>query len=227
MPWLGYLDKIDKADLFIFLDTVQYKKNEFQNRNKIRTAQKQGWQWLTIPVQFSFGDRICDVTINETEKWRKKHLQTLRLNYGKAPFFKEFFPLFENLYRRSEEENLSFSRFCSESVLLLKDAFHITTEILSARDIKGLREDPDGRLIDICHHFGAKEYLSGAGGKGYLKQEQFKEEGIQLLFQHFSHPVYPQCYNGFQPYMAALDYLFNHGDDFSEIRRENQEVERI
>ncbi len=224
MPWLGYLEKIDKADLFVFLDTVQFKKNEYQNRNRIRTAK--GWQWLTVPVQFSFGDPICKVNINETISWRKKHLASLRLNYSKAPFFKTFFPLFEELYA-SEEGKEEFSNLCSKSVLLLKEAFGIKTEVTTARNIKGLRNDPDGRLIDICHHFGATEYLSGAGGKGYLNQKQFHQERVQLLFQHFVHPQYKQCYDGFEPFMAAVDYLFMQGGDFSSVREANCKIEKI
>jgi hypothetical protein len=84
MPWLGYFDKIDKADIFIFLDDVQFKKNEWQNRNKIRTAQ--GWQWLTVPILHEFGQKIADVHIDNKRKWRHTHLRSIQLNYGKYLF---------------------------------------------------------------------------------------------------------------------------------------------
>ena len=76
LPWLGYFDKIDRADLFVTLETVQYKKNEFQNRNRIKTAQ--GWQWLTVPVRYRFPQRIDEVTVNDNVNWRHKHRQALR-----------------------------------------------------------------------------------------------------------------------------------------------------
>lgn len=95
-PWLGYFAKIMQADIFIFLDNVQFKKNEWQNRNKIRTPQ--GWIWLTVPVIHHFGQKIDEVKINNTVNWRKKHLQTLQTYYGRAPFFKLYFEKFENFY---------------------------------------------------------------------------------------------------------------------------------
>jgi hypothetical protein len=70
LPWLGYFDKIDKADKFVFLDTVQFKKNEWQNRNKIRTVH--GCQWLTVPTLYRFPERICEVKINNSVRWQHK-----------------------------------------------------------------------------------------------------------------------------------------------------------
>jgi hypothetical protein len=83
LPWLGYFDKIRRADIFSYLDCVQYKKNDWQNRNRIKTSQ--GWQWLTVPVRFQFPEKICEVKINQTVKWHKKHLQALVTNYRRAP----------------------------------------------------------------------------------------------------------------------------------------------
>jgi hypothetical protein len=85
MPWLGYFDKMDQSDQFVLLDTVQYKKNEWENRNRVKTAQ--GVQWLTVPVSFRFSDRIETVQVNDDSRWRHKHQQALLSNYGKAPFW--------------------------------------------------------------------------------------------------------------------------------------------
>ena len=87
LPWLGYFDKIERSDAFVFLDNVQFKKNEWQNRNKVKTDQR--WQWLTIPVIHKFGQKINEVKINNTVRWGKKHLTALLNHYSKAPFFKE------------------------------------------------------------------------------------------------------------------------------------------
>ncbi|TLY18156.1 MAG: WbqC family protein [Nitrospirae bacterium] len=84
MPWLGYLDKIDRADLFVVLDSVQFKKNEWQNRNRIRTAQ--GWQWITVPVLHKFGQRLDEVRINQQRDWQSRHLRALEIHYGRAPY---------------------------------------------------------------------------------------------------------------------------------------------
>jgi len=96
LPWLGYFDKARQADVFILLDDVQFKKNEWQNRNRIRTAQ--GWQWLTVPVLHDFGAKINGIKINNKISWRANHQKAIELNYGKAPYFKEYFPYFQEVW---------------------------------------------------------------------------------------------------------------------------------
>ncbi|QTA79487.1 WbqC-like domain-containing protein [Desulfonema limicola] len=90
LPWLGYFDKMDKADVFCYLDNVQFKKNEWQNRNRIKTSK--GWQWITMPVCYRFPQKINEVEINNNVKWQRKHLQALITNYSKSPFFEKFLP---------------------------------------------------------------------------------------------------------------------------------------
>src|SRR5438094_6523304 len=99
LPWLGYLDKLDRSDLFVLLDTVQFKKNEWQNRNRIRTAQ--GWQWLTVPVLHKFGQRLYEVRINQQIDWQGRHLRALEMNYGRAPYRDRYLEGLREIYRRS------------------------------------------------------------------------------------------------------------------------------
>ena len=91
LPWLGYFDKIDRADVFVLLDTVQFKKNEWQNRNRIKTAA--GPQWLTVPVTYRFPQRIAEVGVNNRERWQHKQRQAIVSNYRKAPFWESLAPL--------------------------------------------------------------------------------------------------------------------------------------
>ena len=101
LPWIGYFDKINQVDAFCFLDNVQFKKNEWQNRNRIKTAQ--GWQWLTVPVKHRFPQTIEEVEINDTVNWRRKHLQALATNYKKTPYFDEYIEFFEDVYSNEWE----------------------------------------------------------------------------------------------------------------------------
>jgi len=96
LPWLGYFDKMNRADAFVLLDTVQFKKNEFQNRNQIKGPG--GPQWLTVPVLQKLGQDIKDVRINTTVTWRKKHLAALNSCYGRAPFYGDYRDAFEDLF---------------------------------------------------------------------------------------------------------------------------------
>jgi len=207
LPWLGLFHKILKSDLFIFLDNVQFVKNEWQNRNKIRTHR--GWQWLTVPVSFSHGDKIKDVRTNHRVNWCKKHHHALVTNYSPASYFREYFPAFEEAYSREwpglVDVNLFFLR-------LMMDMLGIKVETALASEFPEVNE-PTERLVALCKEVGAECYLSGIVGRSYLDLNRFEEEGIKVNFHDFKHPVYPQLYGEFQPNMSIVDLLFNCGPE--------------
>lgn len=217
IPWLGYFDKIARSDAFVFLDCVQYKEREFQNRNKIRT--KDGWIWLTVPVVTKGLGRqnIPDVKIDNSFPWRKEHLGSISAWYGRAPFFGKYFPFFEEVYGREWEAlcdiNIHMIKY------ILKELFILTPVYFESKcDIKSKKTD---RIIEICGKLKSDTYLSGIGGKEYLEAEKFTASGIKLIYQDFKHPAYRQQFmkdNGdFIPYMSILDLLFNEGPRSGEI----------
>jgi hypothetical protein len=212
MPWLGYFDKIVRSNIFVFLDNVQFKKNEFQNRNKIKTAQ--GWMWLTVPVSYKYPEHMDEVRINNRVDWRKKHVKTLAINYQKAPYFHALFPEVERFYAGNAE---SISAVNRESVIMLLKLLGVDKETAVASAMGGLPEEPSERLATICDAMGADTYLSGAGGRAYLDLEPFKKRGISVAFQAFKHPVYPQLYGDFIPNLSLLDLLMNCGPDSLNI----------
>ena len=207
MPWLGYFNKIFPAHYFVFLDNVQYKKNEWQNRNRIKTSA--GPQWLTAPNTYKFPQKINEVRINNTENWRHKHLQALVTNYSKAPYFKKYMPCFEQFY--AQEWDL-LADLNIASVDLLLDLFQIEKKCLRSSEME-LREAPNERLIDICEKLGADTYLAGVDGAKYMDLELFKREGIEVVFQEFIHPRYPQLFGDFISHLSAIDLLFNYGEE--------------
>jgi hypothetical protein len=216
MPWLGYFDKIVRSETFVFLDNVQFKKNEFQNRNKIKTAQ--GWMWLTVPVLYKYPEQIDDVKISKGIDWRKKHVRTLAINYQKAPYFHDLFPEVEQFYAG---DSASISKVNRESVLMLLRMLGVDRRIAIASTLGHLPEEPSERLAAICESLGADTYLSGAGGRAYLDLEPFHKRGITVEFQAFNHPVYPQLYGDFIPNLSLLDLLFNCGPDSLKILEGN------
>ena len=210
-PWLGYFDKMFRSDVFVVLDTVQFKKNEFQNRNKIKTAQ--GWQWITVPVRYRFPQLVCEVTINHDVNWRHKHLQALRANYSKAPYCKTLLPEIEGWLSETWD---SISALNTCTVRTIAGLLGIETEIRTTEGMI-LSDDPTGRLVDICRELGASTYLSGAGGRDYLDAGQFETAEIELLFQSYDHPTYDQLYGEFLPYMSTLDLLLNCGPSSLDV----------
>ena len=215
LPWFGYFEKIAKGDVFILLDDVQFKKNEWQNRNKIRTPQ--GWQWLTVPVLHSFGQKICEVTINNQVKWRENHLKTIYLNYKKAPFFEKYIHVFEEIYNRPWK-NISEINIC-----FIKKLIHllgISTKIVKSSEFN-IATEKTQRLIDLCQIVGADTYLSGKSGPDYMDIDQFSQNNIKLCFQDYVHPKYEQLWlnkdKGFMSHLAVIDLLFNKGEESLDV----------
>lgn len=210
-PWLGYFDKIRQADRFVILDDVQYKKNEWQNRNRLKTAQ--GWQWLTVPVQYHFPETIRQVKINNTTDWRHKHQQAFLSDYGKAPHYKDYAPFLESLYSQNWE-NLAELNIHVVRELLKFLAIKTPVTLSSEIPVSGAATD---RLVHICQKLGADHYLSGAGGEAYLDVQKFKDAGIRLSFQEYKHPSYPQLFGEFVSHLSVMDLLLNCGPKSLEV----------
>ncbi|MBN1674498.1 MAG: WbqC family protein [Kiritimatiellae bacterium] len=208
LPWLGYLHKMNTADVFVFLDNVQFKKNEFQNRNRVLTPN--GAQWLTVPVSFRFGDTLRNVKLAENVPWRRKVWRSLEQNYARAPHFGEFAP---GLYDVLQRDYANLAEVNTATALWLRACFGIVTPTLVCSDLPEFDAEPTRRLIDICRHVEADTYLAGAGGRDYMDIGLFERSGLRLVFQDFLHPEYPQCYSqhGFVSHLSAVDALFNCG----------------
>ena len=217
LPWLGYFDKINNSDCFVFLDTVQYKEREFQNRNKIRGGD--GWIWLTVPVISKGQGRqnIADVKIDNSLDWRNKHWGSIKHCYGKTPFFNKYAGFFEDIYKTRWEKLMELNIHIIKH--LLKE-LEIDTPLYYESEV-GTSSRATDRIIEICQKLKADTYLSGAGGRAYLEEEKFPRAGIKLEYQEFKHPIYCQRSGrdeeDFIPYMSAVDLLFNEGDNSRNI----------
>ncbi|MBW2000948.1 MAG: WbqC family protein [Deltaproteobacteria bacterium] len=216
LPWLGYFDKIDRADIFVLLDNVQFKKNEWQNRNKIKTAQ--GWQWLTVPVMYKYPQLINEVMINNRVSWQHQQRQAILSNYKKAPYYNQLKEFFEDIFSSSWQ---FISKLNIEMVKSLVKILGIDTPLYVASELGEFPQDPDERLIAITKHLGADTYLAGAGGRGYMDLDKYNKSGVKVIFQDFKHPVYGQLFGGFEPFMSVIDLIFNHGDKSLMILRGN------
>ena len=221
LPWLGYFDKLDSADVFILLDTVQFKKHEWQNRNRIRT--KEGWQWLTVPIIDRFPERIDLVEINSRTDWQRKHCQALRLHYGGSPFWNplgpELLALLESPWTRLCELNVAVTE-------LLCRHLGIQTRCLLASALQA-GEDPTERLIDLCRGAGGTAYLAGQAGPGYMDVSRFFQAGIDIHVQAYQHPEYPQRYTPFVSHLSVVDMICNCGPESLTILRSGRRWKRM
>ena len=213
---MGYFDLIDKSDVFVFLDDVQFGSRSWQQRNKIKTPQ--GWIWLTVPVSRALGSRIKinEAKVDNGSNWEKKHLESIRYNYGKAPFFKKYMDFLEEIYNRDWEylADVNITLIKGITAILGLEAKFIRSSELGVEGVK------TEHLINISKKVGANEYISGPAAKDYIEADKFKEAGISLGWHEFNHPTYPQLYGDFIPYMSVIDLLFNTGEDAVNYIRE-------
>ena len=216
LPWLGYFDKIDKCEIFVFLDNVQFKKNEWQNRNRIKTAA--GNQWLTVPILHKFPQRIDDVKINNSVPWGRKHFNALSTNYSKAPFFDEYMPFFQETYFREWERLIDIN---IHTIMFITKAMGLSDKRFVKASDFNLQEGNTERLVDICKKMGGDVYLSGKDGAKYLDLSLFEKENIDVIFQDYSHPCYSQLFSEFESNLSIIDLLFNCGPKSLSILRGN------
>ena len=215
LPWLGYFNKILNSDIFVYLDTVQYQKNSFQNRNKIRTSN--GWIWLTLPVitkKKLFSSKIKELTIDNSQNWQKKHLGSIKMNYARSINYRSLINEIESFYTKKEN---NFSNFCFEMLIWFLKKLNIKTKIIKASDLKPTNKRKNDLILEICKHFKANTYISGILGKNYLNINEFEKNSIQVKFQDFIHPTYKQAYNEFIPNMSAIDLIMNERDPSNKI----------
>ena len=215
LPWLGYFGKVADSDLFVFLDLPQYKKREFQNRNRIKGPT--GEIWLSVPVlsKGKFEQPIKDVEIDNTQAWQRNHWGTLSLHLKKAPYWARYGPGLEAFYTKRWDK---LSDLNLEMTAWFFQQLGITTPWKIESQI-GTSSESTERLIELCKKTGATAYLSGSGGKDYMDEARFQAEGLGLQYQHYTHPTYAQRYGDFLPYMSVVDLLMNVGPDSLAVLR--------
>lgn len=207
IPWKGYFDLINRVDEFILYDTAQFTKNDWRNRNRIKT--RQGLDWLTIPVRHSFGQTIHETEVS-SPAWGQKHWRTLAQNYSKAAHFGDYRSALDDLYRETAGER-SLSAINYRFIHEICGFLGISTQITWARDYQ-LIDGQTERLVDLCRQAGANEYLSGPAAQDYIQEELFLGAGIALTYMDYSgYPEYRQLYAPFVHGVSILDLLFNTG----------------
>lgn len=211
LPWLGYFYKIYQSDIFVFLDDVQFSNKGMHNYTYLKTSN--GSYRLKYPVNQNFGDNINQVTSKDLLDWKKKHLDTVAVNYKRAPHFEEVFEDYKNLlepnYKDIVDLNSSFIQFYANKL-------GINTQFIRSSELN-IASSRTEKIIDICKALDGNIYYSGTGAKAYQKNEDFNSQGIELRYSVFSPVEYPQLWEGFQSNVSVLDYLMNCGYDFETV----------
>ncbi len=218
LPYAGFFEKATRADVFVIYDTTQFKKNDWQNRNRI--CVNNSWQWVSVAVIHNFGQKINQVKIDASKKPLKKNWNSLKSVYGGAPYFKQYSGIFEEIYEKNYE-NIADLNW--DLILAIAGILGVKTRFIKNSDLPPIDSFSTQALIDICKNVNADTYISGSEGRNYLQLDLFDKANMKVIFQNFKHPVYRQFNNEvFQPYMCILDLIFNCGDKSLEILTNNQ-----
>jgi hypothetical protein len=212
IPWRGYFHQIQKADLFMFYDDVQYDDRGWRNRNRVKTAG--GTKWLTIPV-LSQGVQLAktpikDIRIHWDRPWGRKHLATLLHSYAQAPFFERYRALVEGFYERRDECLADFTIDVTKALAaelgLSKTRFLRSSEL----GVQGTKTD---RLLALLAAVGADHYISGPSARGYIDEGKVEAAGVTLEYMSYDYPPYEQLHPPYDPAVSVLDLLFMKGED--------------
>jgi len=207
IPWRGYFDLIAACDLFVIYDDVQFTKNDWRNRNLIKTPK--GLEWLSIPVGGKLSRSIKDVEI-ENPRWQLKHWKTLQANYSRARFSREIFTLLEPVYLG--EFHAALVEVNRRLIELICSYLQIRTEIRLSSSLPARSSGSEG-VLELCTMLGATRYLSGPSARAYLKTSDFAKSGIEVSwFDYSGYPEYTQLWGSFESRVSVLDVLFNCGE---------------
>jgi hypothetical protein len=212
IPWRGYFHQIQKSDVFIFYDDVQYDKHGWRNRNRLKFST--GVQWLTIPVKTKGNVTehipINDVKIIWDKPWHKNHRQTVHFGYSKAPYYKKYAPLLDQFYSHEPEFLADFT--VETTIALARELGIGKTRFLrsSTLPVSGAKSD---RLLEILASVGATHYVSGPSARDYMELDKFAAAGITVEFMQYDYPEYPQLHGAFEPQVSILDLLMMTGAD--------------
>ena len=230
MPWLGFFNMVEEADIFVFLDDAQWTVRDWRNRNRIRTSQ--GWTWLTVPVKLEktyYEYKICNVKIDNSQNWQEKHLGLLKSFYRRAHYFDEIYPLLDNIlskkHRFMVDLNYELIFWIIDYLKLKKIKFKYSQAMNIPNELK-----KTDRLLYILEKIGnIKTYISGPAAKSYIEMDKFENKGIKIIWHEYVHPYYEQNTwksNIFIPYLSIIDLLFNHGKDSLDILTHKKVIKR-
>jgi hypothetical protein len=213
LPWLGLFHKIALADRFCIFDIAQYQTKDFNNRNRIKTHT--GPIWLSVPVESKDhrSKRLSEIKI-VNDGWNRKHFKSIDLAYRKAPFYGAYIGDLENILVRRTYERLADLNGATLDFALRALGIDVPIVTASDYDFRGSKSD---LVLDMCTQLGATTYIFGAQGRDYADVASFEAAGINVSFQDYQHPVYPQLHGGFEPYMSVIDLLFNVGPDSMKV----------
>ncbi len=212
LPWLGFFEQVYRCDIFVIYDDAQYTKGDWRNRNRIKTAG--GAKWLTVPVKKDSQYKpINKVKIDNSTNWGKKHLNLIEYNYHKSLYYKNYIDIFKHAYSLKWKYLAVLDAFFIMGLMI---SLKINTPLVASSSLNVEGKGTE-KLINICKELGADTFYEGAAGRNYINNKDFTDNGIEIIYQDYKHPVYKQQYGDFVSHLSIIDLLFNCGKESLSI----------
>ena len=219
-PWLGFISKAQLADVYYIVDNVQYMKEHWHNRNKIR--KKDGWLWINTPILGKTKILMWpEVRIDNSQPWKRKQLNSIKMCYSGSKYFHEIYTELEEIYSKNYEFLIDFNeqiiKYAFKKFNVKAPIFKTSQLIKEGHNISGAKTD---LILNMCKVANANTFIFGQDGKNYIEEDKFNKQNIEYKFQNFHHPIYEQKYLGFESNMSFIDLLFNHGNNSTKILKQ-------
>jgi hypothetical protein len=215
LPWVGFFHKMTQADVFVILDNVRVSRGRsYASRTMIKT--EKGPKWLSVPLARGSAQKAyCSQSLPSTNDWSVKIADTIRHNYARAPFYERtgFFEAWEWALFTST----TLAEFNVKMIMWARRMLKIDTRIEYQSWVWPVPRSRENLAIDLCGAFGCNTYLSGVGGAKYNDEDMFKMASIELKYQQFECPEYPQEWGEFTPNLSIIDLLFNCGPESAVV----------
>jgi WbqC-like protein family len=206
-PWVGLLEQIRLADIYVYYDDVQFSKGSFVNRVQIKTDR--GQQWLTVPILQNFGQSIAEVAIDYRQNWQERHIQILRRAYDRANFRDEMLALVTDLYQQNHTNIGALSRASLQSIVqyfgLEKGRQFVDVATLN------IAGNSSRRVLDVVMALQGTQYITGHGAAKYLDHSLFETAHIDVQYMEYQKKQYSQLHGEFTPFVSCLDLIANCG----------------
>ena len=221
LPWIGYFALMQEVDTFVILDSVQFQKHSWQQRNRIKTAN--GIQWLTVPVltKGRLHQTIAEAEINPSEDFRRRHIKSIEVAYHKSPYFSAYAPAIFEIIARPHKYLVDLTIDLIQHFVALLE---ISCTILRSRDlaVEGHKAE---LLAEICARVGINHYISPPGSAAYLARDATLERrGLRLTYSCYRPCTYPQPHGDFFPLTSLIDGLFSLGPDTRRLLKEGRQL---
>jgi hypothetical protein len=216
LPWLGYLEQMDAADIFVYLDDVKYTRKDWRNRNRLLNSAGEP-EYLTVPVRADSNSRLIkDALIAEDPYWADKMMSKLNAWYARAPYAKQYLPHLNEILDRKHERLVDLNYDLME---LLIDAYGISTPSARASEAAIAATDKNQRVIDLCRHYNANALYDGAAAANFIDLARFRDAGITVIFQNYQPQPYMQGAHPFVSHLSSLDALLWCGEGARDVLR--------